>query len=232
MFLFRFFKRAIALVLLIAIAVPGYAVGKTWYDAHFPTSRSGDVIVVLGAAQLNGTPGEVLEARLSEALRLYRAKFAPLIITVGSKQPGDRTTEAASGKAWLIRKGVPRNRIIAVAEGRDTFVSTKSYVEVMKQRGINNVIIATDPYHCARAMTMANDLGVVATCSPVTTGPNTLSSSGYRYLIREAGAYLAYISLGRRGVHISDHLPATTPLSISPYQANAIGYALKWEHGL
>jgi hypothetical protein len=25
-------------------------------------------------------------------------------------------------------------------------------------------------------------------------------------LIREAGAYLAYITLGRRGIHISDHL--------------------------
>lgn len=205
----RLIKRAISLVLLIAVVVPGYAVLKTWYDANYPQSRSGDVIVVLGAAQLNGTPGDVLEARLQEALRLYRAKFAPLVITVGYKQPGDRTTEAASGKAWLIRRGVPAKKIIAIAEGRDTFVSTQSYVAVMKARGINNVLIATDPYHCARAMTMANDLGVVATCSPVSTGPNRLENSGYRYLFREAGAYLAYISLGRRGVHVSDHLPQT-----------------------
>lgn len=205
----RLIKRAISLVLLIAVVVPGYAVLKTWYDANYPQSRSGDVIVVLGAAQLNGTPGDVLEARLQEALRLYGAKFAPLVITVGYKQPGDRTTEAASGKAWLIRRGVPAKKIIAIAEGRDTFVSTQSYVAVMKARGINNVLIATDPYHCARAMTMANDLGVVATCSPVSTGPNRLENSGYRYLFREAGAYLAYISLGRRGVHVSDHLPQT-----------------------
>ena len=68
------------------------------------------------------------------------------------------------------------------------------------------MIIATDPYHCHRAITMAKDLGVIASCSPVQTGPNTLDKSRFRYLIREAGAYLAYISLGRRGVHISDHL--------------------------
>jgi hypothetical protein len=55
-------------------------------------------------------------------------------------------------------------------------------------------------------MTMANDFGAVATCSPAQTGPNTLENSRYRYLIREAGAYLAYITLGRRGIHISDHL--------------------------
>ena len=53
---------------------------------------------------------------------------------------------------------------------------------------------------------MAKDLGATATCSPASTGPNTLAKSRYRYLIREAGAYLAYITLGRRGIHISDHL--------------------------
>lgn len=209
MLIFKFVRRVIAIITIVVIAVPGYALTKTWFDAHYPKSRSADVVVVLGAAQLNGTPGEVLTARLAEALRLYRAKFAPYIITVGSNQPGDRTTEAASGRLWLIKKGVARKQIIAVAEGRDTFQSTQSYVAVMKERGMKNVIIATDPYHCARAMTMANDLGVVATCSPVSTGPNTLQNSGYRYWVREAGAYLAYISLGRRGVHVSDHLPAS-----------------------
>jgi hypothetical protein len=55
-------------------------------------------------------------------------------------------------------------------------------------------------------MTMANDLGAIATCSPVKTGPNALENSGKRYLVRETGAYLAYVTLGRRGIHISDHL--------------------------
>ena len=54
---------------------------------------------------------------------------------------------------------------------------------------------------------MANDQGVLATCSPVQTGPNTIDNSGYRYLIREAAAYLAYITVGKRGIQISDRLP-------------------------
>ena len=209
MFLFKFIRRVISVILLIAVAIPGYALSKTWYDAHYPKMRNGDVIVVLGAAQHDGTPGEVLQARLQEALRLYQSSAAPLIITVGSKQPGDRTTEAASGKRWLMAQGVARQKVIAIPEGRDTFVSTKSYVAVMRERKIKSVIIATDPYHCARAMTMAEDRGVSATCSPVLTGPNRLEASSYRYLIREAGAYLAYITLGRRGVHVSDHLPSS-----------------------
>jgi uncharacterized SAM-binding protein YcdF (DUF218 family) len=76
----------------------------------------------------------------------------------------------------------------------------------MKLKKMKDVIIVTDPFHCRRSMTMANDLGVVATCSPVQTGPNSLDNSGKRYLIRETGAYLSYVSLGRRGIHISDHL--------------------------
>jgi uncharacterized SAM-binding protein YcdF (DUF218 family) len=76
----------------------------------------------------------------------------------------------------------------------------------MKVKDWKDVIIVTDPFHCRRAMTMANDLGVVATCSPVKTGPNSLENSGKRYLVRESGAYLSYVTLGRRGIHISDHL--------------------------
>jgi uncharacterized SAM-binding protein YcdF (DUF218 family) len=125
---------------------------------------------------------------------------------VGAGAPGDRTTDAAAGKYWLSRHGVPKAKIISIPVGRDTFTQTKAYIAEMKKRNVYNVIIATDAYHCGRSMRMANDLGAVATCSPAKTGPNTLEKSRARYFIRESGAYLAYITLGRRGIHISDHL--------------------------
>lgn len=205
--MFKLIRRAISLILAIAIVVPGYAIFMTWKGAHHPPFRnSADVIVVPGAAQLNGAPGDVLLARLEEAKQLHDKGYAPLIITVGAGAPGDRTTEAAAGRYWLSRHGVPKIRIVALDVGRDTFTQTKAYIAEMKKRNIYNVIIATDAYHCGRAMKMANDLGAVATCSPAKTGPNTLEKSRTRYLIRESGAYLAYITLGRRGIHISDHL--------------------------
>ena len=197
----------ITLVIILALIGPAYGVSQVWRAANNPIVRQADVIVVLGAAQLDGKPGAALEARLIEAKRIYDLGYAPLIITVGAGAPGDRTTEAASGKYWLRMNGIPAKDIIAVEEGRDTLVSTKAFAAVMKKRFVSDVILVTDPYHCKRAITMANDQGVLATCSPVETGPNTLANSGYRYLIREAGAYLAYITLGRRGIHVSDHLP-------------------------
>jgi uncharacterized SAM-binding protein YcdF (DUF218 family) len=194
-------------LLVLALVVPAFGLAQVWRAANNPIVREADVIVVLGAAQLNGKPGEALEARLVEAKRIYELGYAPLIITVGAGAPGDRTTEAASGKYWLRMNGVPAKDIIAVEEGRDTLVSTKAFASIMKKRYVSDVIIVTDPYHCKRAMSMADDQGVVSTCSPVQTGPNTLAKSGYKYLLREASAYLAYITVGKRGIQISDHLP-------------------------
>jgi uncharacterized SAM-binding protein YcdF (DUF218 family) len=212
--MFKLIRRVITLILTVVIAVPGYAVFMTWNAANNPTIRSGEVIVVPGASQLNGVPGEVLLARLQEAKRLYSLGLAPLIITVGSGAPGDRTTEAASGAYWLRTHGVKRSAVVALAEGRDTRTQTAAYVAEMKKRKITNVIIATDPYHCNRTITMAKDLDAIATCSPVQDGPNSLENSRLRYLVREAGAYLAYITLGRRGINISDHLPSS-PIDVN-----------------
>jgi uncharacterized SAM-binding protein YcdF (DUF218 family) len=205
--MFKFFRRLISFFLAIVAIIPTYALFVTWHSAHNPSFRTtAEVIVVPGAAQLNGAPGEVLLARLEEAKRIRDLGYAPLIITVGAGAPGDRTTEAASGKYWLTHHGVKKSTVISIPIGRDTLSQTQAYIKVMKERKIYNVIIATDAYHCQRAMTMANDLGATATCSPAKTGPNSLENSHYRYLVREAGAYLAYITLGRRGIHISDHL--------------------------
>ena len=213
MFLFRWIRRTLTLIIIVALIAPGYAVSKVWRAANNPIVRSADVIVVLGAAQLDGRPGDALEARLIEAKRIFDLGLAPSIITVGAGAPGDRTTEAASGKAWLRAQGVPAKKVTAIEEGRDTLVSTKAYAAIMKKRMVSDVIIVTDPFHCQRAMTMANDQGVVSTCSPVQTGPNIISQSGYKYLVREAGAYLVYISVGRRGIQVSDHLPGADILT-------------------
>jgi len=204
--MFKFIKRIFVGILTLIVAIPGYAIAVTWNAAHHPTIRNAEVIVVPGAAQLDGRPGEVLLARLQEAKRVFDLGLAPLIITVGAGAPGDRTTEGEAGAKWLIAQGVKKSAVIAIPVGRDTRTQTKAYVAEMKIRAINDVIIATDPYHCQRTITMAEDRGAIASCSPVSTGPNSLENSRFRYLVREAGAYLAYITLGRRGFNVSDHL--------------------------
>lgn len=209
MFIFKFIRRIISFVLLLIIVIPLYVVGSIWYSARNSSPVKSDVILVMGAAQFDGRPSEVLQSRLQESLKVYKAGLAPKIYTVGSGAPGDRTTEAAASRAWLIDNGVKRSNILSIAKGRDTLGSTQSYAEAMKKAKLSSVVIVTDPYHCFRSVKMAKDLGLIASCAPVETGPASVANSGYKYLAREAGAYLAYITVGRLGIKLSDRLIST-----------------------
>jgi len=209
LFIFKFIRRIISFVLLLIIVVPLYVAGSIWYSARNSNPVKSDVILVMGAAQFDGRPSEILQSRLQESLKIYKAGFAPKIYTVGSGAPGDRTTEAAASRAWLIDNGVKRSNISAIAKGRDTLSSTQAYAEVMKKAKLNSVVIVTDPYHCFRSVKMAKDLGLAASCAAVESGPASVANSGYKYLAREIGAYLAYITVGRLGIKLSDRLMST-----------------------
>jgi uncharacterized SAM-binding protein YcdF (DUF218 family) len=173
--MFKIIRRVISLILAVVVIIPTYALFVTWNAAKNPqVTTSADAIVVAGAAQLNGAPGDVLLARLEEAKRLFGEEYAPLIITVGAGAPGDRTTEAAAGRYWLVRNGIPKSKVLSIPVGRDTLTQTKSYITEMKKRNLSTVIITTDAYHCNRAITMAEDFDDIASCSPSQSGPNTL----------------------------------------------------------
>ena len=206
MFIFRFIRRLIGFITLLIIIVPLYAIGNTWYTAKNLTPVKSDVIVVLGAAQFDGRPSDLLLARLQIASENYKNKLAPVIYTVGAGAPGDRSTEAAAGYNWLVANGVPKKSIQAIPKGRDTLSSTEAYVAAMNKAKFTSVLIVTDSYHCLRAMTMAKDLSVSASCADSKSGPGALENSKLRYLLRESAAYLAYVTVGRLGISLSDRV--------------------------
>ena len=195
-----------AAVALLVVIVPLYVASQIWWTAHHPAIKQSDAIVVLGAAQDNGTPTPILAERITQARLAYESGLAPLIITVGGGQKGDLSTEAAASRNSLISQHIPRKGIVALPVGKDTLTSTVAYVSYMKLHNLRSVIISTDPYHCYRAMAEAHDLGVSATCTPARTGPGSLAATGIRYIFRETSAYLAYETVGRFGIHLSDQI--------------------------
>ena len=204
MIIFKLAFKVIALLLAIIVAIPVISTARVWWSGTHSATGTAKFAVVLGAAQLNGRPGEVLAARLEKARELYKQERVEKIITVGFGQPGDRTTEAKAGAAWLRSQGVARTDIVVVNSGLDTYTSTVAYAKRIKDKS-QSLFVVTDPWHCLRAVTMARDFAFDAQCVAVDKGPNKLGSASSRYLIREMGAYLAYITLGRRGIHLSDH---------------------------
>jgi vancomycin permeability regulator SanA len=207
--MFKLIGKVVTLITLTIVGIPAFFFGQVWWDAHYPTKRSAEFAVVMGAAQYDGRPSDALEARLKESLRLYEVGLVQKIITVGAGAPGDRFTEARAGRKWLIENGVPRNRTIEIAEGTNTINSTKAYVEYLKKNNISDVIVVTDPYHCKRSTYIAKDLGLTATCSPAQSGPYSLTNSSLHYLWREGGAYIAYRTLEQIGIHVSDNFENT-----------------------
>jgi vancomycin permeability regulator SanA len=212
--MFKLIGKVVTLITLIIIGVPAFFFGQVWWDAHYPTTKSAKFAVVMGAAQYDGRPSDALEARLKQALEIYKAGLTEKIITVGAGAPGDRFTEARAGRNWLIENGVPRNRTIEIGKGTNTINSTQAYTDYFQKNNVKEVIVVTDPYHCKRSTYIAKDLGISATCSPAQSGPYSLENSSLRYLWREGGAYIAYRTLEQIGIHVSDNFENTAKNAI------------------
>lgn len=171
-------------VVVVPLALAGMVVATARHDDRTPT----DAVVVLGAAQFNGRPSSVLEARLAHARSLYDDEVAPRIVTVGGNQPGDITTEAQAGKDWLVQAGTPRGAVTAVSTGSDTLGSLTAVAQLMARKGWTSATIVTDPAHLARSLAIARALGIDAHGSPTSSGSG--SSITIDYVGRETAGLL------------------------------------------
>jgi len=189
-------RRLVGLLVLLVLLVVGGTAASVWWTARADDRTPSDAIIVLGASQFNGRPSSVLEARLEQARKLYEADVAPHVLTVGGGAPGDRTTEAQAGKAYLEDRGV--EDVLAVAEGRNTLQSMRAASRAMAEKGWTSAVIVTDPWHALRSLRMAEDSGIVAVSSPTRAGPSVRTrGTEIRYIARETAAYLYYRVFGR-----------------------------------
>jgi uncharacterized SAM-binding protein YcdF (DUF218 family) len=130
-----------------------------------------DAIVVLGAAQYDGTPSPALQGRLDHALELYEAGLAPQIVLTGSKQPEDRFTEAFAGYRYLTQQGVPDEALTIVDDGASTYESLAAASRVLRDQGDERVLLVSDSYHNRRLKGIASELGLDAFVAPTAGSP-------------------------------------------------------------
>ena len=149
----------VAIVLVVVLAYPGWLAWRIWDQSHNDEVRAADAIVVLGAAQYNGRPSPILQARLDHALYLYEEQLSPTVIVTGGKREGDRFAEADAAEMYLEGEGVPSEAILAEDEGTTTLESLERVHEMSLDAGIDTVLLVSDPLHSERVKTMAQDLG-------------------------------------------------------------------------
>ena len=195
--LLRLVRRLVAALVVAVLLVVGGTAVSIWWTARQDDRPRSDVIIVLGASQFDGRPSSVFKARLQHARALWEDGVAPRVVTVGGSRPGDRTTEAEAGAAFLEDRGVD---VVAVAEGRNTLESLEAVEGLMTEQGWSSAVLVTDPWHSLRSRTMARDQGIDAQTSPTRAGPSVRTrGTQVRYIARETAAYLYYRVLGRSG---------------------------------
>jgi len=167
--------RDVAVVLVLAavglVAVTGYATYRVWAQGQRDEQRQAAAIVVMGAAQYDGRPSPVFAARLDHAVELYRAGIAPRLIVTGGKAEGDRTTEAASARAYAIAHGVPRDAILVEDQSRTTLESIRGVRGLLREHELADAVFVSDRPHMLRVLRMAADEGITAWGSPTATSP-------------------------------------------------------------
>ena len=181
--------------IVVAVAA-GAATFQIWRQGNADERRPADAIVVLGAAQYDGVPSAVLQARLDHAAELYRVGVAPRIVTIGGGQSGDATTEGDAGRDYLAGLGIDAAALESVGAGDDTLASLRAARDELAGRNWNSVMLVTDPWHAARAQLIADDLGMAAGVSSVRDGPSVRDGVATRYVTRETLGILFYLLTG------------------------------------
>jgi len=184
---------------LVGVLLVGGAAVAVWRAAHHDAAADvdhADALVVLGAAQYNGVPSPVFQGRLDHAALLWQQGRADVVFTVGSKQLGDRFTEAEAGRDYLIDHGVPADRIVALDIGHTTYQSLQAVTHEMRARQLSTAFLVSDPWHNARIVAMADDLGVQGYASATWTSADASQESRAKEYLRETFAYLYYRVFG------------------------------------
>jgi uncharacterized SAM-binding protein YcdF (DUF218 family) len=189
-------KVAAALVAAVVLYL-GVTFVQVWLAARDDQARPAEAIVVFGTAQYNGVPSPVLAARLDHAIDLYERDLAPVIVVTGGRQPGDRFTEATASANYLLARGVPDGDVLREVSGTSSWQSLAATAAFLEDRGINRVLLVSDPFHSMRIVAMADELGLEAHSSPATDSP-IHGFTEAKYMLKETAAVAVARFLGYR----------------------------------
>ncbi len=188
----RVLVRAAVFLLVVGTMYYGVTLYQVWSVGRSDQARRVDAIVVMGAAQYDGTPSPQLAARLDHVVELWGQGLAPLVVVTGGNLPGDRFTEAEASADYLIDAGVPADAILSEDEAHNSYDSLVGVRDLLVSQGLTRVLLVSDPFHSLRIRLVAQELGLVAYVSPTPTSTVTGGRNVAKEMKEAAG-----IALGR-----------------------------------
>lgn len=128
-------------------------------------------IVLLGGAMRGdthmGTFADLIEQadRLVYAVALYKAGKAPVLLLTGGTLVGGRT-EAEQMRDLLLVMGVPEQHMLLETGSRDTHDNAVFSARMLKERGIDRILLVTSAFHMRRAAALFEAQGLEVVPAP------------------------------------------------------------------
>src|SRR5262252_6060910 len=141
------------------------------------TARNADAIVIFGAAEYAGRPSPVYKARLDHGFDLFQRGMAPVVITTGGAGEDPDFNEGAVGRDYLIRRGIPEEKLIAETQSSDTARSATR-------------VAVSDAYHVFRIRSLLEHEGVQVEVAPRPDSRPRPVWQRFIAVMREAMSYL------------------------------------------
>jgi uncharacterized SAM-binding protein YcdF (DUF218 family) len=183
-----------------------FETGLLWWVAkplkiEAPAAAADAIVVFAGGVGESGKAGGGAQERLKQAVDLYRAGYAPVLILSSGYVYSFH--EADAMRALAVDQGVPASQIMLEEHATNTYENVKFVDEILRDRRWHRILLVSSPYHMRRAVLVwrkqAPDVEVVPV--PVTQSQfydhvHGASADQVRGILQE---YFAIFAYWRRG---------------------------------
>lgn len=156
---------AFAAIILLSIPYVQHIFGsEIYHDSAIEKSTTRAGIVFGAGLNPDGTPREMLEARVIKGVELLQTGKVATLIFSGARELGHNEPEAM--KAYALSRGVHSEQLITDEKGDTTFHTCKNASELL---GNAEVLLITQKFHLPRALYLCNQLGLRAIGVPASS---------------------------------------------------------------
>jgi uncharacterized SAM-binding protein YcdF (DUF218 family) len=191
---------------LAAIYLLVFNTNLVWWSAaplavSAPPAAADAIVVFAGGVGESGKAGGGAQERIAQAVALYKAGYAPVLILSSGYVYSFQEAEVM--RALAVDQGVPASAILLERRAANTYQNVKFVEEILREHRWRRVLLVSSPYHMRRALLVwhkqAPDVTVLPT--PVTQSQFYEHARGatleqVRGILQE---YVAILGYWRRG---------------------------------
>jgi len=193
----RIIKRGVLILIALLTIYVIYVAFDICLYANVDEKTNADAVIVLGAGVWNNSPSPVFLERINYGISLYKCGVVDKIIFTGGKSKNCEFSDAFIARKYAIANGIPIENIFIEELSTITQENIFYANQILKNNGMSDAIIVSDPLHMKRAMLMAKDNGLVAYSSPTPTTKYSTLKTKIPFLAREVFFFIGYKLFGR-----------------------------------